>query len=121
MPIPASTQTISTARLDLVVLPLHWLEAVATDREPVDLGFTDPYDFLPAIAPVLGYRRDQLRADASAEPWLLRAIVWRVTGEAVGYVNFHAPPDENGMIEIGYQVVPPYRRRGVASEAAQAM
>ena len=42
-------------------------------------------------------------------------------GEAVGYANFHAPPDDRGMVEIGYQVVAHLRGRGYASEAAAAM
>ncbi|GAA2600875.1 hypothetical protein GCM10009863_12730 [Streptomyces axinellae] len=33
---------------------------------------------------------------------------------AVGHVGFHGPPDEAGMVEVGYVIAPAYRRRGYA-------
>jgi len=52
---------------------------------------------------------------------LLRLVVERGSNAAVGYVNFHAPPDADGMVEIGYQIVPAARRRGYATEGAAAL
>jgi [ribosomal protein S5]-alanine N-acetyltransferase len=116
-----TTAPIRTDRLDLVLLDRAWLQAFA-DGDPLpDLGFRDPHGFLVDSAYVVHLRVEQLAHDPSQEPWLLRAMVLRETGEAVGYTNFHAPPDERGMVEIGYQVVPARRRRGYASEAAEAM
>ena len=116
-----STGPVRTDRLDLVLLDRAWLQAFV-DGEPLpDLGFHDPHGFLVESAYVVHLRVQQLAHDPSQEPWLLRAMVVRETGEAVGYTNFHAPPDERGMVEIGYQVVPARRRRGYATEAADAM
>lgn len=39
-----------------------------------------------------------------------------LSGEVVGGIGFHGPPRE-GLVEIGYGVVPSARRQGVASEA----
>jgi len=39
----------------------------------------------------------------------------------VGHIGFHGPPGVIGRAELGYTVRPPFRRRGYASEAAQAM
>jgi RimJ/RimL family protein N-acetyltransferase len=36
-------------------------------------------------------------------------------------VGFHARPDDHGMVEIGYRVDPPFRRRGLATEMATAL
>jgi RimJ/RimL family protein N-acetyltransferase len=63
----------------------------------------------------------QVTDDPSVNPWLLRLAVLRETGEIVGLVNFHAPPDADGMVEIGYRVLPAYRRRGFAREMAHVM
>jgi RimJ/RimL family protein N-acetyltransferase len=60
-------------------------------------------------------------ADPSVNPWLVRLGVLRETGEIVGLVNFHAPPDAHGMVEIGYGVIPAFRRRGFATEMARTM
>jgi len=104
-----------------VLLTGVWVRAyLETDRLP-DLGFADPEDFLSDATFVLRLRAEQLARDPSQEPWLLRAIVLRDSATAVGYVNFHAPPDDRGMVEIGYRVLPAHRRRGYATEAAHGM
>lgn len=41
-----------------------------------------------------------------------------VTGKCVvGEAGFHGPPDPDGVVELGYEVVPGWRRRGVATRA----
>lgn len=39
----------------------------------------------------------------------------------VGLAGYKGPPDETGVVEIGYGVVPEDRRRGFASEAVRAL
>jgi RimJ/RimL family protein N-acetyltransferase len=70
---------------------------------------------------VLAMRHAQLTAAPSEEPWLFRAAVHRETGVVVGKVGFHAPPDADGVVEIGYRVDPSYRRQGFAREMAVAL
>ena len=118
---------IRTQRLDLVLLPRAWLDAYAAGEPLPDLGFDDPYDVLRQKEGLVRMRTDQLAADPAQEPWLLRMMVLRAAsgsdraGSAIGYANFHAPPDERGMVEIGYQVEASLRGQGYASEAATAM
>lgn len=52
------------------------------------------------------------------EAWGAYAIVLRAEGTAVGGVGFHGPP-RGGSCEIGYDLVPPARGRGLATEAAR--
>ncbi|MCH7231936.1 GNAT family N-acetyltransferase [Glycomyces sp. L485] len=44
-------------------------------------------------------------------------IVRSEDGLVVGDVGFHAAPDENGMVEIGYELVPEARGAGLATDA----
>jgi RimJ/RimL family protein N-acetyltransferase len=45
----------------------------------------------------------------------LLAMVLRTDPEVVvGRIGFHGPADDTGMLEIGYEVFPPYRRKGYA-------
>ncbi|WP_119287970.1 GNAT family N-acetyltransferase [Streptomyces sp. YIM 130001] len=70
---------------------------------------------------VFGYRADQLAEDPSVAPWITRAAVSRADGAVVGYAGFHGPPDETGTVELGYTVVPAYRRRGYARAMLTAL
>lgn len=117
----APTDPIRTEQLDLVLLTHAWVRAYVEGTQLPDLGFCDPHDFLSGSEQVVHLRAEQLAIDPAEEPWLMRALVLRKTGTAVGYANFHAGPDERGMVEIGYRVLPAYRRRGLATEAADGM
>jgi len=51
------------------------------------------------------------------------ALGWFVTlhGVVIGDCGTHGGPDEQGSVEIGYGMAPPYRGRGYATEAADAL
>ena len=48
-------------------------------------------------------------------PWWTYQLV--VDGHAVGDIGFHGPPDDQGQLTIGYQVVPAARGQGIATTA----
>ena len=48
-----------------------------------------------------------------ADTWSAVRLVVR-DGTVVGNVGFHGPPDEAGMVEVGYTVYAAYRRQGIA-------
>ena len=118
---PVPPDVLRGPRLDLVLVSIEQLLARAESAGPVPLGFEDPTDVLHPDRAPLGFRVPQVLADPASNPWLLRLAVLRDTGEIVGYVNFHAPPDHDGMVEIGYTVIESHRRRGYAREAAHLM
>jgi RimJ/RimL family protein N-acetyltransferase len=109
---------IFTERLELVPLPPGLLEAIARGDAraaarrldaAVPEGWTDT---IPAQE-----RLEQLAADSSEQPWLVRAVLARAPRRIVGNVGFHGPPDKTGRVEIGYGIVPSQRRQGYAREA----
>ena len=59
-------------------------------------------------------RLDQIGTDPSAADWIVRAAVSVPDGLVIGAGGFHGPPDDAGMVEIGYSTDPAYRRRGYA-------
>src|SRR4051794_28756051 len=113
---------IITTRLELVPLTPPLLRAVAggdlaeVERRleaPVGAGWEEG---VPAE-----YRLEQLAADPSEQPWLGRAGLARAPRRVVGSIGFHAPPDDRGRVEIGYDIVAGERRQGFAREAMQAL
>ena len=76
----------------------------------------------------LAMRLEQLRDDASVQPWLLRGMVERGTGTMIGHIGFHTPPRPEYLaniapdgVELGYTTFPGFRRRGFATEASLAL
>jgi RimJ/RimL family protein N-acetyltransferase len=51
----------------------------------------------------------------------LYQVIDRETGQVVGDIGFHSAPDEAGSVEIGYGLVPDFRGRGIATEAARLL
>ena len=69
-----------------------------------------PIPWLDEVRWLAGMRAQQLRLRPADAPWLLRAILLRTTEgapQAIGYLNFHAGPDERGMVEVGYTLYLP--------------
>ncbi|MQA98427.1 MAG: GNAT family N-acetyltransferase [Streptosporangiales bacterium] len=45
----------------------------------------------------------------------------RSDGLAIGGIGFHGPPDDDGVVVVGYEFVPGVRGNGYASEALRAL
>lgn len=116
---------IETERLDLhTVLPAEYrlLERDRADpRLWVDRGFGNPHRHLVDDPGPLPHRIPRVAADPQAAPFLLRLAVLRQQAIVVGSAGFHAPPDDDGMIEIGLGIVPEHRGQGYAREVLRGM
>ena len=80
----------------------------------------------PEDLDVFRTRRDQVRKDATWAPWSLRAVVLRDEDIVIGTANFHGPPGVNdtltpGAAEVGYEILPAFRRTGFGTEVALSM
>jgi ribosomal-protein-alanine N-acetyltransferase len=104
---------------DLVLLSADALQAlVAGDLADAstEAGVALPTAFL-ADTWLWSLRLGQMIGDPACAPWLVRAVVGEPAGAVVGHAGFHGAPDERGMVEVGYRIVPEYRRRGYARAA----
>ena len=124
-PPPMSLDTISSERLDLPLLSAGLMEALLDGKAGEvgrAIGATISPSWLKDNAWLLARRARQVRVNPASEPWLLRPIVVRRGARPVaGTINFHGAPDERGMVEVGYVLLPRFRGRGYAIEAVRAL
>lgn len=56
------------------------------------------------------------------DPWFHGfGVIHRESNMMVGTTGFRGPPDDDGVVEIGYGIAPSYQGRGYATEAAAAL
>jgi len=97
---------LSTRRL--VLAPLDTSGIDAPDR-PTDWPEAGLADALRELCRQAG--------DSAWRPWLLRFPEGAVVGDA----GFKGPPDDDGVVEMGWYIRPSHRGRGLASEAIRAL
>ena len=94
-------------------------DLAAADRtSPVPLT---PYLAGPDCAGVWTVRASQVVQDPGSASWIT-GIVWDPEcRRTVGRAGFHGPPDDDGMVEVGYSIDPQFRRQGYARAALREL
>lgn len=65
---------------------------------------------------------DKLRRAAGPDPWVFGfAVIHREDRRVIGAASFKGPPDDDGVVEIAYGIIPTYQGQGYATEAASAL
>jgi len=119
--------TIETARLKLVPYELKHFEAILNDPGKLAelLGATvfENWFVFPGVAGIeaIRYGYEHLKANPDILGWWTYLFVHIEDNALIGHGGFKGKPDEAGMVELGYALVPAYRGRGLATEAAQGL
>jgi RimJ/RimL family protein N-acetyltransferase len=128
--VASALDTLLTPRLDLVAATPEWLRAEHADPAAL-AALLDVC--MPSRWPPEYYDRDDIErylARATESPdgvlWGLRYVIARPVVPSgvralVGVAGFGSPPNANGVVEIGYAIVPEARGNGYATEAANAL
>lgn len=116
---------IESERLSIFAVNPTEYRKLAVDRADqtlwVDRNVTNPHHYLTENAGPLPFRIPRVAKDPSLVPYLLRMAVLRSSRVIIGSAGFHDGPDENGMIEIGLEIVEEHRGQGLAQELLSAM
>ena len=65
-----------------------------------------------------------LEALPEASPWWMYFVLLPQPERLpllIGTAGYKGPPDDDGMVEVGYSIVPDHQRRGYASEATRSL
>lgn len=125
-----SAPRIETPRLALDLLSPAALQAVAEGRldEASRLAGCDLTGFPEAERDIAAIRFKDLAADPGYLSWSLRLLRLKPDLRFAGHFNFHTRPDPDylrelapGAVELGYYVLPEFRRLGLAEETARGM
>jgi [ribosomal protein S5]-alanine N-acetyltransferase len=87
---------------------------------------TAPVELSPWLAGPESVSTWRFRAKQAVEtpqdlPWVTGVLWDEATGTPVGKAGFHAAPNDEGMVEVGYAIDPAYRRRGYARAALEML
>jgi ribosomal-protein-alanine N-acetyltransferase len=118
--VAASHLTVKIALFDFTP-ELLTTESVSAAALCGRLGVAAPPDWPPSFhdADSRGWFLRKLEADPNVVGWLGFYVIAEIGGRPTlaGSAGFKGPPDADGMVEIGYSIVPSLQRRGIATEA----
>lgn len=118
---------IETANLKLIPCELGHYEAILTDQKQLEriLGVTvfDNWFEFPGVAGIEAIQSSYkyLKANPDVPPWWMYLFIHAADKALIGTGGYKGRADKAGMVEIGYAIIPAYRRKGLATEAAQAL
>ena len=108
--------TFETARLRCQSLTFEDYETFSAGDTPNWVGFTNPYNHLMEEPTPLRFRIPRIKASPEFAEIAIILAISKESNEVVGSAGFHDFPDEIGMIEIGYGIVPRMQNHGLGKE-----
>lgn len=116
---------IETSRLQLIPCELSHFEAIVHD-EPglaslLQVELADEWLGFPAAREAMQPAYEYLKSHPSVLGWWTYLFIHKADRTLIGLGGFKGEVGEEGMVEIGYEIAPAYRRRGLALEAAHGM
>lgn len=113
---------IETKQLKLIPCQLKHFEAILSDLQELELilGVIVPENWTdsPEVIPQM-YKT--LKADPSLLEWGAYLFIHKEDNILIGWGGFKGQADARGIVEIGYEIIPLYRQRGLATEAARGL
>ena len=116
-------QTLETRRLTLIPFSLEMKKIVVNDKAKLAeiIGVRVPEHWPgPDLAEALLFFLEEMEKNPTSSIWD-GIIIHTADNVIIGDMGFIGGPDETGVVEIGYSIIPEYRNRGYATEMAQAL
>lgn len=72
-------------------------------------------------ARALQYSLDKLKSSENEKGWWSYLPIHKNNNTLIGLCGFKGQPNENGQVEIGYEIKEEYRNKGLATELANSL
>ena len=113
---------IITPRLTLIPFTIPMLEAMKDGQESFFelTSYHLPQKFTE-FPDSMDYTIDAAKKKEPEMPWTSYAIIFNSEQTYAGQCGFKSSPDQNGHVELGYEIAEKYRLKGLANEVIQAL
>ncbi len=111
---------IETPRLLLVPAQVVHLQAALVGREELEryIGFAVHPEWTEFGSEPLAFALERLQANEQDAGWWTWFPVLKSEERIIGSCGYKGLPNEASQVEIGYEIAPPYRGQGLATECA---
>ena len=113
---------IESANLDIWACDYESIKLLILDKyklaEKYNIRIPDEWPVSPEAIPVFN---KIIEADQSVVGWLNYFVIHRMEKTLIGDCGFLGKPDENKTVEIGYSIIPQYRKMGFATEMVSSI
>jgi RimJ/RimL family protein N-acetyltransferase len=114
---------IETERLTLMVCDIETARAILAEGDALQrhLGCEVADEWAGFGLEPYAWVIEQLEANPGTDLWWGYLPILKEGNVLIGSGGFKGPPDKKGSVEIGYEIAPAYRSRGLATEMARAL
>lgn len=114
---------LHTPQLDLIPCDQPLLQAILQGRQAMKraLGVDIPENWTAFGLDPIVWTLDLLKQDPAHLGWITYMGIHRADQRLVSTCGYKGKPDASGTVEIGYEMHPDYRERGLATEAARTL
>lgn len=113
---------IETKSLQLIPCELTYFEALLSNKHELEqllkISIPDRWTDFPEAIP---YAYASLKADPASRDWATYLFIHTHDKVLIGWGGFKGQADASGTVELGYEIIPEYRNRGLATEAAKGL
>lgn len=117
------SKNIDTENIILIACNEEFLKLAIEGNDQLSnyINVTVPENWTQFGARALQHSLDKIKSSEDEQGWWSYLPIHKADNKLIGLCGYKGQPNENGQVEIGYEVISEYRNRGLATEIAMAL